>query len=87
MELDEFMGAADALIDQFAPRIDQQQAKLIRRAAYAGEWREAIDVLVATLVERQDPVSPGERDELLRLLAYMKEPAERIDGLAVSTEG
>jgi hypothetical protein len=86
MELIEFMNAADALIERLAPRIDPQQAKLMRRTAYAGEWGETIDELIATLLARRTPVTPDERDELLRLLAYMKEPADRIDGLVVSGE-
>jgi hypothetical protein len=55
----------------------------VASAARAGEWGEAVDVLLAGLVKTQVRVSGAERDELLALLNAMGLPPEPVSRLNV----
>jgi hypothetical protein len=85
MNPDEFMQRADDLIDRLAPRLDPQQASFIRNDAYVGEWDEAIDNLIATLVKRDVPITAAEKQDLLALTSFMKWPDSKLDGLNVAS--
>src|SRR2546430_5888333 len=49
-----------------------QQASFIRNDAYVGEWDEAIDNLIATLVKRNVPITVIEKQDLLALTSFMR---------------
>jgi hypothetical protein len=81
VEFIEFTRHADGLINRLTPRIDYRQGAFVRRAAEAGEWYEAIDNLIATLIKDRIGVTPAENSELLCLLSFMEWPGSRLDGL------
>ena len=56
-----------------------------RRAASAGAWDKAVELLLAGLAESGASVSPAEREELTALLAAIGQPAAAISALGVST--
>jgi hypothetical protein len=80
---DEMMDRVNALPDRFAGRLDPTDLDDVREAAYAGEWGEAVDNLVAGLAETRAAVTGAERDELRTLLAAMGLPTDLTDGLNV----
>lgn len=51
--------------------------------ARAGEWRELVDLLVASLGSTGAPVTAGERSELRSLLDAMDIPGTSLAGLNV----
>jgi hypothetical protein len=85
MELSEFIHLVDDVVTRLGPRLDPEQAQLIREHCEAGDWDEAVDLLVATLVKRQNPVTPAERADLVRILEDLNEPTSRLDGVNVSS--
>jgi hypothetical protein len=80
---DEMMDRVNALPDRFAGRLDPTDLDDVREAAYAGEWGEAVDNLIAGLAETRAVVTAAERDELRTLLAAMGLPTDPTDGLNV----
>jgi hypothetical protein len=84
MNRDEFMRRADELIDRLTPRLDPQQSSFIRNDAYVGEWDEAIDNLIATLVKHNVPITVTEKQDLLALTSFMRWPDSRLDGVNVA---
>lgn len=84
MGVREFMDLADAVIDRLAPEIAEGRARSIRRSAGAGSWGVAISELVAVLAHEHTPVTPEDREALLRLLERLGEPVEDIDQLNVA---
>jgi hypothetical protein len=70
-----------ALPEPFAQRLDSQASK----AACAGAWDKALELLLAGLAESSAPVSPAEREELTALLAAIGQPAAAISTISVST--
>jgi len=79
----EMMDRVNALPDRFAGRLDPTDLDDVREAAYAGEWGEAVDNLIAGLAETRAVVTAAERDELRSLLAAMGLPTDLTDGLNV----
>ena len=53
-------------------------------AARAGEWSEALDVLLAGLIKSNAPVSTAERDELASLFEATGLPSGAVAALSVS---
>lgn len=43
----------------------------------------AVNDLLLTLVDDQVPVTPAEREDVRRLLEYLKEPTDKLDRLNV----
>ena len=84
MDVREFINLADAVIDRLAPEIAEGRAQLIRESAGAGAWEVAIPELVAVLAHEHTPVTPEDRETLLRLLERLGEPTEDIDQLNVA---
>jgi hypothetical protein len=64
----EIMTRVNALPDRFAGRLTSEGLADVRDAARAGEWAEALDVLIAGLIKGNAMVSLAERDELAALL-------------------
>ena len=58
-----------ALPEPFAERLDGRASYNIYKAARAGEWDNALEMLLAGLVESNAPVSPAEHAELTVLLS------------------
>ena len=83
MNDNEMMDRVNALPGRYAGRLDPADLDDVREAAYAGEWGEAVDNLIASLAETQSPVTTAERDELRSLLDAMGLPTDLTDGLNV----
>jgi hypothetical protein len=79
----DMMDRVNALPDRFAGRLDPADLDDVRDAAYAGEWGEAVDNLIAGLAETRAAVTPAERDELRSLLDAMDLPTDLTDALNV----
>jgi hypothetical protein len=79
----EMMDRVNALPNRFAGRLDPTDLDDVREAAYAGEWGEAVDNLIAGLAETRAVVTAAERDELRTLLDAMGLPTDLTDGLNV----
>ena len=72
-----------ALPDRFADRLDGDGLADVRDAAHAGEWGEAVDILLAGLIQSGTTVTADEQSELRSLLEAMGMPAEAVDILNV----
>jgi hypothetical protein len=79
----EMMDRVNALPGRFADRLDPTDIDDVREAAHAGEWGEAVDVLISSLAETRAAVTTAERDELSTLLDVMGLPTELLNGLNV----
>ena len=58
-----------ALPEPFAERLDGRASYNVCKAARAGEWDNALEMLLVGLVESNAPVSPAEHAELTVLLS------------------
>jgi hypothetical protein len=74
-----------ALPDRFADRLDGDGLADVRDAARAGEWGEAVDILLAGLNQTGTTVTVGEQSELRSLLEAMGMPTEPVDALNVGS--
>lgn len=79
----EVIERAQALPDLFAGRIRPEDLDGLRSMARAGEWRELVDLLVASLGAAGAAVTAGERGELRSLLAAMDMPEAPLASLTV----
>ena len=70
-----------ALPDRFADRLDSNGLADVRDAARVGEWGEAVDILLAGLVQAGTIVTVGEQSELRSLLEAMGMPADVVETL------
>ena len=59
----------------------------VGKAARAGEWGKALDVLLAALTKNGAPVSPAERDELAAMLDATWQPDGEVAKLSISHPG
>jgi hypothetical protein len=80
----EFIERAQALPALFAGRVRPADLDGLRSMARAGEWRELVDLLVASLGATGAPVTAGERGELRSLLAAMDLAEAPLGGLNVA---
>jgi hypothetical protein len=64
------------LLERLADRIPADRLASYRTFSDVGEWGELVDALCASLVKRQIPVSPQERDLLAQLLGMFPAPQE-----------
>jgi len=71
------------LPDRFADRLDADGLTDVRDAATAGEWGEAVDILLAGLAQAGATVTAGEQGELRSLLEAMGMPTEPVEALRV----
>lgn len=76
-----------ALPEPFAERVPWQVRSGVRKAVWAGEWGQALEVLVAGLIENSVPVSPAERGELTTMLEAAGQPAGPVARLSVGQPG
>jgi hypothetical protein len=80
----EVIERAEALPALFAGRIRPEDLDGMRSMARAGEWRELVGLLVASLGSTGAAVTAGERGELRFLLAAMDMPDAPLAGLTVA---
>jgi hypothetical protein len=73
-----------ALPEPFAERLRSQASHNIYKAACAGEWDKALEMLLAGLAEINAAVSPAEHSELTTLLSAIGRPAAAITSISVS---
>lgn len=83
MNQDDIMRHVNALPGRFADRLDFSGLDDVRDAARAGEWGEAVDILLAGLITSHVTVTADERDELRTLLTAMGMATDPIDRLSV----
>jgi hypothetical protein len=79
-----------ALPEPFADRLDWVGWRVrfdVGKAARAGEWRMALDVLLSALTKSSVPISPAERDELAAMLEATGQPVEAVARLSLSLPG
>jgi hypothetical protein len=79
----EVIERAEALPARFADRVRPQDLDGLRSMARAGEWRELVDLLVASLGATGAPVTAAEAGELRSLLAAMDLPRAALADLHV----
>jgi len=73
-----------ALPEPFAERLDSLASWNISKAARAGEWDNALEMLIAGLAASGAAISPAEHSELITLLAEVGQPAVAVTALSVS---
>jgi hypothetical protein len=86
MEYAEFSDLTRQTISGLLDRIPAKYHEGLQSLLIGGELRLAVDQLMKGLERLQIPVTPAERDDLARMLAYLKEPASRLDGLLIASE-
>jgi hypothetical protein len=79
----EVIERVEALPARFAGRVRPEELDGLRSMARAGEWRELVDLLVASLGSTGAPVTAGERGELRSLLDAMDMPGTSLASLNV----
>jgi hypothetical protein len=86
MREQELATRVSALPEGLIGRVAADDLAQVQTYVYAGEWGEAVDLLVACLVVEQIPVTTAERDELAALVEAMKlETTEPLDRLNVQS--
>ena len=83
MNDDELASLVNELPGRFTDRLPEAGLADVADAARAGEWGEAVDILLAGLARSGTPVSASERDELRELLEFMGMPTDPIGTLNV----
>lgn len=83
MDYPEFSDLTYATVNNFLDRVPAKYRKGFEYLLIGGEERLAVNDLAATLVQDQVPVTPAERDDVRRLLEFLKEPTDRLDHLNV----
>ncbi|MEV0702660.1 hypothetical protein AB0I53_32720 [Saccharopolyspora sp. NPDC050389] len=66
---------SNALLERLADRLPPDRLEEYRTLSHVGEWSMLVDLLSASLVTRQIPVSPSERDALAALLNWFRPAA------------
>lgn len=66
-----------ALLESLADRLPEQRLTSLRRSSKAGEWTLLMDAMCASLVKRQIPITPAERNSLAEVLAVVAKPTLR----------
>ena len=73
----------EALPDRYANRVRPQDLDGMRSMADGGEWKELVDLLIASLNVTRAPVTADERNELRSLAEAMDLPADQLAELHV----
>ena len=73
----------EALPDRYADRVRPQDLDGMRSMADGGEWKELVDLLIASLSLTRAPVTADERNELRSLAEAMDLPADQLAELHV----
>lgn len=83
MDYPEFSELTYTMVTNFLDRIPGKYRKDFEYLLIGGEDRMAVTNLAVTLADDQVPVTPAERDDVRRLLEYLKESTDRLDHLNV----
>jgi hypothetical protein len=83
MEYADFSELTRATLHGMHDRIPAKYREGFEQLLEMGELRLAVEDLLATLEDDQVPITPAERGNLVRMLAYLKEPASRLDKIRV----
>lgn len=83
MNQNEIMNRVNALPGSFTGRLDAAGLDDVRDAARAGEWGEALEILLGGLIKAQVPISEAEGEELRSLLEAVGLPTEPVGRLNV----
>jgi hypothetical protein len=67
------------LPDRFSDRLDPDETDALRMMAEAGEWAEEVDLLIATLADKQQGVTDHERLNLTDLLGQLGLTTDQLD--------
>ena len=79
----EFHELAQAIVTRFLDRVPARYVDGFEAALDGGEYSMAVEDLVLTLVNDKVPVTPVEREDLHRLLDYLNQPVDALDGLTL----
>jgi hypothetical protein len=63
----------------FSDRLNTDETDALRMMAEAGEWAEEIDLLIATLADRQQGVTDHERLDLTGLLGQLELSTDQLE--------
>lgn len=66
-----------ALLEELADRFDADKLKRLRTYSFVGEWGLLMESICATLIKRQIPITPAERDALAAVLALSPNISDR----------
>jgi hypothetical protein len=67
-----------ALLESLADRLPAERIEWLRTYSDVGEWLFLVDGLCASLVKRQIPITPNERDALASVLTIYPPPGGRF---------
>lgn len=70
-----------ALLESLADRLPPDGLQQLRTFSFVGEWSLLVDGMCASLVKRQTPITPSERDALAVVLAYCRYLKDRDETL------
>lgn len=79
MDLVSLHNDSRSLVEQLAERLPDKRLAGFRSYSDAGEWDLLINSLLATLVNRQIPITTAERDLLGNLVARFDRPVNYCD--------
>ncbi|MGH3646168.1 MAG: hypothetical protein ACRDTM_03180 [Micromonosporaceae bacterium] len=85
MEYAEFSALTNETVRGLLDRLPVKYHHGFEAALIGGELRMTVEALMKTLVADHVPVTLAERDNLGRMLAYLKEPPSGLDQLNVTT--
>jgi hypothetical protein len=83
MDYPEFSELAHTTVTRFLDRVPARYREAFESLLIGGEQRMAVTNLAITLVDDQVPVTPVEREDVRRLLEFLKEPTDKLDQLNV----
>lgn len=66
-----------ALLESVADRLPDERLARLRTLSDVGEWSLLVNGLCASLIKREIPVTPAERDALTAVLASFTAPHQR----------
>ncbi len=83
MDQGRLLAALRQLPDQYAGRVRQEDVAGLRSMAQAGEWRELVDLLVASLAYNHAAISAQEANRLRSYLEDLDIQESAIDQIAI----
>jgi len=87
MDYAEFSQLCETTVTTFLDRVPARYREGFESLLIGGEQRMALTDLFLTLVDDQVPVTPAERENIRRLLEYLKEPTDSLGRLNVVPPG
>ena len=84
MDQREVMASVRGLADRLANRVPQADLEGLRSMDQAGEWRELVDLLVASLASTGTPITSAEHAELRTIVDAMQMENDSLSRLNVA---